>query len=155
MSIENLVYSPVDGKLIPLQDVQDGVFSERMLGDGVAVIPCDDHFYAPITGEVMTLFPTGHAFGIRGDNGVEILVHIGIDTVEIEESVFRVCCKQGDRVSKGDLMVVANLDKIVTLGYSNYTMIIQTDKQYMVHATEIKQSVHHGEVILTLTDKNK
>ena len=81
------IYSPVNGKVISLEKFDDGMFSEKILGDGIAVIPSDGSFIAPISGSVETAFPTGHAYGIKTDDGTEILIHIGIDTVQMNGRV--------------------------------------------------------------------
>lgn len=145
-----IISSPVDGKTITLDEVNDGVFSERMLGDGIAMIPEDHNFYAPISGELVTLFPTGHAYGIKGNDGTEILVHIGIDTVEIEEAVFDIFCKQGQIVQEGDVIVNADLDKISSLGYQTYTMIITLNKNLKVRSKEVGKAMLHGDSIMIL-----
>lgn len=153
MNKERIISSPVDGKVITLEEVNDGVFSEKMLGDGIAILPMDHMFYAPISGEIVTLFPTGHAYGIKGKDGTEILVHIGVDTVEIEESVFQIFCKQGQTVQKGDLIVQADLDKISTLGYQTYTMVISVNKSLEVISKEIDKTILHGNPIMKLENK--
>lgn len=150
MKKECTINSPVDGLVIPLEQVEDGVFSEKMLGDGVAVLPGNEAFYAPISGEIITLFPTGHAYGIRGDDNIEVLVHIGIDTVEIAEPVFKVCAKQGNRVEQGDLIIKADLSRLAALGYQQDTMVIVTSTDKNVKSSNIGSVVKNGDVILVV-----
>lgn len=142
--------SPVDGLTITLEEVEDGVFSEKMLGDGIAILPSNEEFYAPISGELVTLFPTGHAYGIRSDDNIEVLVHIGIDTVEIAEPVFKICCKQGKRVKKGDLIIKANLSRLKALGYKQDTMVIITSTDRRVTTSKYQKNVKSGDMIFTV-----
>lgn len=145
-----IINSPVKGTLITLEKIGDGVFSEKMLGDGVAVVPCDTHLYAPISGKIVTLFPTGHAIGIRSDEGVEILVHIGIDTVEITEKVFHVFLEQGQTVKQGDLMATADFERIKSLGYQCEVIIIETSKAFRVLQQNIDNMVDIDQYILKI-----
>lgn len=86
---QGIVYSPVNGKVITLESVDDGMFSEKILGDGMAVVPSDGNFIAPVSGTVESAFPTGHAYGIKTDSGLEVLIHIGLDTVNLNGKGFR------------------------------------------------------------------
>ena len=99
----------VSGKIIPLTAVNDDVFSKGMMGTGVAIVPDDDVIVAPCDGEVTMLFPTMHAFGMKNEDGVEILVHIGIDTVKLEGKGFEVLVENGQKVKKGDPMMRLDL----------------------------------------------
>ena len=96
------VLSPVTGKVVALSEVADPTFAQEILGKGVAVIPSEGEFRAPISGEVTVMFETGHAVSIKGDNGAEIIVHIGLDTVQLKGQYFTTHVKQGDRVQAGD-----------------------------------------------------
>lgn len=118
------VLSPVAGKAVPLSEVSDPVFSQEVLGKGIAVIPSDGNFLAPISGEVIVMFDTGHAVSIRGDNGAEIIVHIGLDTVQLKGQHFTIHAKRGDRVQAGDLLITADLEKIRAAGYDVITPVI-------------------------------
>ena len=98
--------APLSGRVVPLEEVPDKVFAGKMLGDGVAIAPDDDGLVvAPCDGELVALFPTGHAFGIRGHKGIEVLVHIGIDTVALEGEGFTLIAKAGSKVKAGDPIV--------------------------------------------------
>lgn len=92
------VYAPMNGKSIPLEEVNDGVFSERMLGDGAAIEPADGRVTAPFDGVVSMVFDTKHAIGLTSDNGIELLIHVGIDTVQLNGKYYDIHVKDGDRV---------------------------------------------------------
>lgn len=123
---KNCVYVPVNGKTATLESLEDGMFSEKMMGDGIAVIPSDGKFTVPIGGTVKAAFPTGHAYGILTDDGAEVLIHIGIDTVELEGKGFRPHVKQGQRVSVGDKLVTVDLDVVKDGGYQTAAIVIVT-----------------------------
>lgn len=104
--------SPMTGALLPLEQVPDPVFAEKVMGDGFAVELSDGKVTAPVSGTVMTAFPTGHAFGIRTKDDIEILIHIGIDTVNLEGRGFDVHVREGDTVKQGDLLVQVDVEYI-------------------------------------------
>lgn len=133
------IYSPVKGELITLNSVNDPTFAEKMLGDGVAVIPSVGEFYAPFDGTVETVFPTKHAIGLKGKNGVELLIHIGLDTVELKGKYFDAHVKQGDTVSRGDLLMKADLDAIKAAGYDVTTPLIVTNTKDFVEIMQNKE----------------
>lgn len=118
------VLSPVSGQVVPLSEVNDPAFAQEILGKGVAVKPSEGEFRAPISGEVVVLFDTGHAVSIKGDNGAEIIVHIGLDTVQLKGQHFTAHVKQGDRVQAGDLLITADLEQIRAAGYDVITPVI-------------------------------
>ena len=120
------VYSPVNGRAAALESLDDGMFSEKILGDGVAVTPSDGEFVSPVTGTVETAFPTGHAYGIRTDSGLEILIHIGIDTVALNGKGFQARVQQGQKVKAGDPIASVDLDTVRNAGYPVETMVIVT-----------------------------
>lgn len=118
------VLSPAAGKVIPLSEVADPAFAQGILGKGVALIPSEGAFRAPVSGEVTVLFETGHAVSIKADNGAELIVHIGLDTVQLKGQYFQTHVKQGDRVQVGDLLITADLEQIRTAGYDVVTPVI-------------------------------
>ena len=103
-AVEKELKAVVTGVAKALEKVEDEVFSKGFLGDGISITPTDSKFYAPISGVLSSVFPTGHAYGIKGDDGVEVLVHIGIDTVKMEGKGFDIKVKQDDTVKQGDLL---------------------------------------------------
>lgn len=133
--ISDSVLSPCRGTLIELDKVEDEVFSQKAMGDGVAVEPSEGTFYAPISGTLESVFPTGHAYGIRSTDGKEVLVHIGLDTVELNGKGFTLHVKQGDKVKAGDKVVTADLNVIREAGYKATTMLIQTDGDFRMNVT--------------------
>ncbi|QOP72776.1 beta-glucoside-specific PTS transporter subunit IIABC [Pediococcus acidilactici] len=119
--------SVVKGDLVQLAEVGDAAFSTGAMGKGIGIKPTDDHIYAPIDGKVTAVFPTKHAIGITGSNGIEILIHIGIDTVELEGKYFTLQVKEGETVSQGDVLAVVDFFKVVEAGYDPTVMVIITN----------------------------
>lgn len=116
--------SPAAGECVLMTSLSDPTFSEEMLGKGSAVIPSEGKIYAPIDGEVTTLFPTLHAVGITTKDGMDVLVHIGIDTVNLKGEGFKAHIKEGDKVKRGDLMIEVDLEKLKADGYDVSTPVI-------------------------------
>lgn len=118
------ILAPVAGRVIPMKDVADPTFSQEILGKGVAIVPTEGKFVAPVSGEVVVMFETKHAVSIRTDDGTELIVHIGLDTVNLRGQYYKAYVKQGDRVKAGDLLVEADLEKIKAAGYDVTTPVI-------------------------------
>lgn len=118
------IYSPLKGTVMPLAEVSDPVFAEEVMGPGVGINPEEGKLYAPVDGEVVSVFPTGHAIGMRTMDGMEVLLHIGIDTVQLEGDGFHVFVKQGDHVKAGELLVEFDCAKIIEKGYQTTTMVL-------------------------------
>ena len=104
------VTSPVTGKIIPVEEVKDQVFSQKILGDGVAIIPENGNVCSPVSGEIISVAETLHAFGIKCDCGVEILIHIGIDSISLDGIGYTSCVKVGERVEAGQPICTVELD---------------------------------------------
>ena len=121
------VAAPATGEVVVLESVNDEVFSQKMAGDGIAIIPSDGLFGAPIDGDVIKIFSTGHAFVIRGEKGIEVMVHIGLDTVTLRGGGFSAVVSEGDRVKAGDIIVKADLKKISSLGKEIITPVIVSE----------------------------
>ncbi|WP_415949669.1 glucose PTS transporter subunit IIA [Streptomyces sp. KLOTTS4A1] len=119
--------APVAGHVVSLDEVGDPVFASRALGEGVGIDPADGRILAPVDGELVTVVDTGHAFGIRTADGIEVLVHVGVDTVQMKGEGFDVRVASGQRVSAGDLLVVTDLDAVRTAGYSPVTLMTVTN----------------------------
>lgn len=117
---------PINGKVINITEVPDPVFSQKMMGDGFAVDPTDGKVYSPVDGKIETVFPTGHAIGITVNDNVEVLIHFGLDTVNLKGEGFISKVKQGDVVKAGDLLVEVDFDEVKSKVPSVVTPIIFT-----------------------------
>ncbi|HED2335346.1 TPA: PTS glucose transporter subunit IIA [Serratia liquefaciens] len=150
---EQQIVSPLNGQLVALAQVNDDVFSQGLLGQGVAIRPQEGVLRAPLTGEVVTFLPSMHAVGIKGDNGVELLVHIGIDTVNLAGQHFTSDLKVGDRVQVGDELVRFDLAAIVGLGYDITTPVLVVNSEAFPKLN-CRQSgaVDFGQPIITLNN---
>lgn len=123
-SIKITVDSPLKGSIIPLSEVQDEVFSGEIIGKGAAVVPEKGEIHAPSEGEILSVFDTGHALGMRTRDGVELLIHIGLNTVELKGKYFQTHIKQGDLVKKGDLLISFDIEEIQKAGYDITTPVL-------------------------------
>jgi len=121
------VFSPMAGEVIPLTSVADKAFASEIMGKGVAIIPSEGKVYAPASGRISAFFPTGHAVGMISKSGVEIMIHVGLDTVNIDRVVFTAHKKQGDRVKKGELLIEFDMAEIKLAGHDSTTPIIITN----------------------------
>ena len=121
------VYSVADGQVVALEQVKDPVFAQKMMGDGFAVEPANGNIVSPVSGTVSSIFPTKHALGIVTEPGLEVLVHIGLDTVSLEGKPFTVHVAEGQKVAAGDLLVTADLDAIRAAGRETSTIVVFTN----------------------------
>lgn len=121
------VYSVADGQVVALEQVKDPVFAQKMMGDGFAVEPANGNIVSPVSGTVSSIFPTKHAFGIVTEAGLEVLVHIGLDTVSLEGKPFTVHVAEGQKVAAGDLLVTADLNAIRAAGRETSTVVVFTN----------------------------
>ena len=121
------ILSPVKGTVLPLSQSEDAAFASESMGKGIVIVPEDGKAVAPFDGTVSVLFPTKHAIGITSDSGIEVLIHIGINTVDMNGDGFVAHIKQGDHVKAGDLLVSFDIDKIKEVNHSTQTMIIITN----------------------------
>ncbi|HGK1217058.1 TPA: PTS transporter subunit IIBC [Streptococcus pneumoniae] len=121
------VYSVADGQVVALEQVKDPVFAQKMMGDGFAVEPANGNIVSPVSGTVSSIFPTKHALGIVTEAGLEVLVHIGLDTVSLEGKPFTVHVVEGEKVAAGDLLVTADLDAIRAAGRETSTVVVFTN----------------------------
>lgn len=126
-----IIASPASGKAVPLSEVSDPTFAQEILGKGAAIRLCENEIYAPISGTVVSIFPTNHAIGLVSDRGAEVLIHIGIDTVKLEGKYFKAMVETGQRVKQGDLLIVCEHKKIEQAGYDTITpVLISNTGQY-------------------------
>ena len=146
-SLSEEVNQPIEGKIIPLNQVEDDAFSQEVLGKGIAIVPSKGKVYAPFDGTVITLFPTKHAIGIVSDNGCEVLIHIGMNTVQLNGKYFTSHVQQGDKVKKGQLLVEFDIDHILQEGYNIETPVIITNtKDY----SNINTNTNKDNVVLVV-----
>ncbi len=123
------VYSVADGQVLALEQVKDPVFAQKMMGDGFAVEPANGNIVSPVSGIVSSIFPTKHALGLVTEAGLEVLVHIGLDTVSLEGKPFTVHVAEGQKVAAGDLLVTADLDAIRAAGRETSTVVVFTNAE--------------------------
>lgn len=121
------VMCPVSGTAMDITEVSDQVFASKAMGDGIAIKPSEGVLVAPISGTVEALFPTYHALAIKGDNGIGVMLHVGIDTVNMKGEGFAAFISQGDRVEVGQKLVEFDCDKIASAGYEDTTMVIVSE----------------------------
>lgn len=139
------IFSPVDGDIIPLDDVEDEVFSQKMLGDGVAVKPSKGVIVSPCNGKVIQVFPRKHAIGIKTKEGIELLIHIGLDTVELKGEGFEQLINEGEEVKIGDRLLNVDLDLIKNKKKSIITPIVITNMDIIDNFNSYTGNVKKGE----------
>lgn len=138
-------YTPVPGEIKALHEGSDELFSSGAMGQGVIVLPQKGEVFAPFDGEVVTIFPTGHAIGIRSNNGAELLIHIGMNTVELGGKHYETFVQSGDQIHKGDLLIKFDREAIEAAGYVTETPVILTNSQ---DYSEVKTYLSHDDKII-------
>lgn len=142
--------APLKGECIPIKEVKDPTFAEEILGKGIAIIPSEGKVYAPADGTVSTVFPTGHAVGVTTPDGVEILIHVGMDTVELKGQFFHTMVEADQKVKKGDLLLEADMEGISNAGYDTVTpMIICNTTDFSDVTCKAQGMVEVGEEVIT------
>lgn len=145
------IQAPVEGKIIPLKEVKDAAFSGELMGKGCAIIPEKGVVTAPFDGEVAALFPTNHAIGLKRTDGLEMLIHIGLDTVELEGKYFESKVSSGDKVKKGDILIEFDIENIKKAGYDVTTPVIITNSEHYKEVSHTDSlTVKEGEVLLSV-----
>lgn len=146
------IYAPLSGEIVNIEDVPDVVFSEKIVGDGVAVRPNGDTIVAPVNGTIGKIFETNHAFSIESDEGVELFVHFGIDTVELKGEGFLRLAEEGQKVKVGDPIIEFDLDVLESKAKSVLTPVVISNMDEISNLQKLSGSVVAGEsVVLTLT----
>ena len=149
-SYKTVIMTPIKGDVIDLAEAEDEAFSLDTLGDGVVILPKEGKVYAPFDGTITVLFPTLHAIGITGDSGVEVLIHVGIDTVQMEGKGFHAHIKQGDHVKSGQLLLDVDLKVIKKAGFSAQTPVILSNSKDMIDLIKTdKKMVGKEDVLMT------
>jgi sugar PTS system EIIA component len=146
------IIAPVHGVLVPLKDVPDPVFSQKMMGEGIAVIPSEGNIHAPVNGTIILIAATKHAVGIRAEDGTEILIHVGLETVALNGKGFSVAVKEGEKISVGQLLLEVDWEYLKVQAKSIVTPIVitnsqETKKHYIL--TEESKSVQGQSIIIS------
>lgn len=145
------IASPIKGTVLKLEKMKDDAFASGVLGKGAAIIPEEGNVYAPADGVITALFPTLHAIGMQADNGLELLIHIGLDTVQLNGEGFQAMVKQGDRVKKGQLLVTFDKEFIESKGFCLETPVLVTNSDDFLEVIETKQTeVSPGDCFITV-----
>ncbi len=145
---EKELISPLNGSICPLDQVPDDVFAQKMLGDGLAVIPTDGKICSPVSGTISQVTETKHAYCITSDDGLDILIHFGIDTVKLKGEGFNVLVKEGDRVEVGTPICEADIDFIKNAGYELHTPVLITNMDDVSNITVKSGEAHAGETVV-------
>ena len=150
------VLSPLTGKAVSLSEVPDPVFAEKVIGDGIAIIPEDGKIVSPVDGEVSSIAETGHAYGFTADNGLEVLVHVGLETVSLKGECFKVYAKAGDKVKAGDLVAEVDLNLLKEKGLNSISPVLICSDLEEKEILYTEGNVKAGEsVVLTVKDKKE
>ena len=144
-------YAPMAGKAVPISEVPDPTFAEGMLGNGIAIEPAEGKVYAPCDATVDMMFTTGHAVSLVADNGAEILIHVGLETVSLEGKPFTVHAANGDKVKKGQLLLEVDLDAVKAAGLPTITpMVVCNTDEYPTFDTFVGKDVTNEDVVIAL-----
>jgi len=145
------VHAPVDGQIVSLDSVDDEVFSQKMVGDGVAIIPISSLFTSPIDGTVSKIFPSNHAYSIKSDKDLEVMVHIGLETVALEGKGFTRIAQEGDSVKVGDVIIEADLAYIKAHAKDTITPIIILESSDVKEIDKNLSIVKKGDKIMEVS----
>ena len=147
----NHVYAPMEGKAVSITEVPDPTFAEGMLGNGIAIEPTDGKVCAPCDATVDMMFSTGHAVSLVSDSGIEILIHVGLETVSLEGKPFKIAVQNGDKVKKGQLLMEADLEAIKAAGLPTITpVVICNTDNYPKFKTNVGKPVTNADVVIEL-----
>lgn len=151
VEVDYTIYSPLTGESVPLSAVNDLVFSQEMMGKGAAVIPTVGRVVAPCNGKIISVFKTLHAITIKADNGAEIIIHVGLETVALDGKHYKSHINDGQRIKKGDLLLTFDLDQIKADGYDVITPVIVTNSaEYQRVDKTQKSNVDEGDELINL-----
>lgn len=146
-----IVENPVKGTVCPISEVNDAVFSKGLLGKGVAIHPEENSIYSPVEGEVITILESKHAIGLRSKEGIELLIHVGIDTVNLKGEPFEVFVKAGDQVSAGQLLINADFAAIRNAGYDDTVIVVVTNSENYAGISEASGSLKEHEPLMQIS----
>jgi len=150
---KQVVVSPADGDTVELKDVPDQVFSEKMAGDGMAIIPRSNTFVAPIAGVVTKIFSSNHAYSIQAKNGLEVLVHIGLDTVALKGEGFKRLVEEGTTVTMGKPIISADLEFLKSKGKNTITPIVLNHEKELLLTNHNVRTIREGENLIEVAFK--
>lgn len=152
ISQEQELVAPVSGNVVKLSEVPDPTFSQEILGKGIAIYPQDNNFFAPCDGIVENIFDTYHAISIKSSNGCEILIHIGLETVELGGKYYKSNVKNGQKIKKGDKIISFDRQAILDAGYNIITpIVICNSDEFQINEIKVVGKVNSGEPVLSIT----
>lgn len=149
---KNCLYAPMAGQVVPVTDVPDPVFAEGMVGNGIAIIPSAGEVLAPCDGTISVMFDTGHAVSLIADGtGAEVLIHVGLDTVTLNGAPFQLKAQSGQKVKKGDLLIVADLEAIKAAGLNPITpMLVCNHEDFSTFKMTTGKTVTNADAVIRL-----
>jgi glucose-specific phosphotransferase system IIA component len=148
------IYSPIEGELCSINSVNDPTFSKKILGEGIAILPNQGRVISPVNGVIYTIFETNHAITILSDEGCEILIHIGIDTVELKGKYFKSYVKTDDRVKRGDLLLEFDVERIRESGFQVISpIVICNTNDYENIQLNPGKEIKENEILMTMRRK--
>ncbi len=148
------IFSPIDGKSIELNEVPDKVFAQKLLGNGLGFELVGPFVCAPCDGEITMIAPTLHAFGIKAENGAEILVHVGLDTVSLNGEGLKTLVKQSEKIKRGTKVIEVNIDFLKEKGVDLTTpMVLTNEKEYILESILVNHLVQKGETVVLTIEK--
>jgi len=148
---KQMILSPADGDVVELSEVEDEVFSQKMAGEGIALIPRSNTFVAPVSGTITKIFSTNHAFSIKTKTGLEVMVHIGLDTVALNGEGFKRLAEEGDKVSVGKPIILADLAFIAEQGKEIITPIVVNHEKDLSIESDKVRTIREGDNLLEVS----
>jgi len=149
---ENIIFSPLNGDVVAIESLKDKTFADKVMGDGIAIIPTEGKVYAPCDGTINAVLDTHHAYGMTADAGFEILIHVGQDTVNLKGEGFTCNVKEGDHVKKGDVLGTFDKEAIKAKGYNLATpVILIAGGEFNIASKTSAAHVNAGDVLLNLS----
>lgn len=149
------IVAPLSGEIVSLENVEDKVFSQKMLGDGIAIIPEEGTLVSPCDGRITTIYPTMHAIGIKSKKGLEILIHIGMDTVELKGEGFKKYVEEGQKVKAGDKLIGFDIELLKEKGKVLTTPVVITNMESVkeINKSNLSKAIKGKDVIMNITVK--
>ncbi|AWX13524.1 PTS glucose transporter subunit IIA [Mergibacter septicus] len=152
-SVEVEIFAPLSGEIVNIEDVPDVVFSEKIVGDGIAIRPIGDEIVAPVDGVIGKIFETNHAFSMESDDGIELFVHFGIDTVELKGEGFQRIAQEGQKVKKGETIIKLNLPLLESKAKSILTPVVVSNMDEISHMDKKTGETVAGETVVLVLKK--